>query len=312
MILPNNLWVEKYRPSKLEDYVWINAEQKKQVEAWIAEGEIPHLLLSGGPGCGKTTLAKLILKEMKVHDSDIRYVNASKETGIDYLRSLVNFCETIPYGKFRYVLLDEADRLSVNAQDMLKNTIEEYSAICRWIFTTNRPNKILAPLQSRLAQGFHVEALDKEQFVTRLATILLAEGIDLNEENLEILDEYVTVTYPDLRRCLNLLEQHCKDGQLRRPKSVKTETNSDYLVQAVSLFKSGKIHEARKLICSNASEGDYEDIYKLLYQNLSWWGDDEDKQHRAIVIIANRLKDHSLVADPEIALAACLVELSML
>ena len=312
MKLANNLWVEKYRPSKLEDYVWMNDNQKQQVESWIKAGEIPHLLLSGGPGCGKTTLARLILKELNVDESDIKYVNASNETGIDYLRNLVNFCETMPNGKFRYVLLDEADRLSQNAQDLLKNTIEEYSAICRWIFTTNRPNKILAPIASRAAQGFHIEALDKEQFVTRLAQILLAEGIDLTEENLEILDEYVTVTYPDLRRCLNLLEQNCRDGELRRPASSSKGSSADYLIQSVALFKNGKIHEARKLICANASDGDYEDIYKLLYQNLDWWGKSEDAQHKAIVIIANRLKDHSLVADPEIALAACLVELSLL
>lgn len=308
----NNLWVEKYRPTKLEDYVWMNESQRQQVQGWIKEGEIPHILLSGGPGCGKTTLARLILKELNVDDSDIRYVNASKETGIDYLRNLVGFCETMPNGKFRYVLLDEADRLSPNAQDMLKNTIEEYSAACRWIFTTNRPNKILAPLQSRAAQGFHVEALDREQYVTRIATILMAEGIDLNEENLGILDEYVTVAYPDLRRCLNMLEQNCKDGVLKRPTNSGSKGTAEYMVQAVGLFKNGKIHEARKLICANAGESDYEDIYKLLYQNLSWWGKDDETQHKAIVIIANRLKDHSLVADPEIALSAALVELSML
>jgi replication factor C small subunit len=311
MSIKNNLWVEKYRPTKLEDYVWIDDDQKRQVEGWVAEKEIPHLLLSGGPGCGKTTLARLVLREMGVDDSDIKYVNASLMTGIEGMRDIVGFCETMPSGNFRYVLLDEADRLSPNAQDSLKNMIEEYSAICRWILTTNRPHKLVGPIHSR-TQGFHVEALDREQFVTRVATILITEGVDLNEENLEILDEYVTVAYPDLRKCLNMLQQNCKDGTLRRPKASGGNSMGEYMVQAVSLFKTGKIHEARKIICANASEADYEEIYRLLYRNLDWWGSDDEAQNKAVVIIANRLKDHSLVADPEIAMAACLVELSML
>lgn len=307
----NTLWTERYRPNTIEDYVWINEGQRQQVESWIAEQEIPHLLLSGGPGVGKSSLAKLLMNALNVDSSDIKFVNASKNTGIDYIRELENFIETMPTGKYRYVILDEADRLSAQAQDSLKSMIEEYSVICRWILTTNRPNKILAPLHSRM-QGFHIEQLDREQFVTRVATILINEGIDLNEGNLEILDEYVSVTYPDLRKCINTLQQNCKNGELKRPIHTGSGSMTEYMVQAVSLFKSGKIHEARKLICANATDNDYEDIYRLLYTNLNWWSSDEDEQHKAIVIIANRLKDHALVADPEINLAACLIELSML
>lgn len=311
MSINSNLWVDKYRSTTLDDYVWIDENQRREVEGWISEGEIPHLLLSGGPGCGKTTLAKLILRELGVDESDFKYVNASNQTGIDKMREIAGFCETMPNGRFRYVMLDEADRLSPQAQDSLKSMIEEYSAVCRWILTTNRPHKIFAPIHSRL-QGYHVESLDREQFVTRAATILITEGIDLNGENFEILDEYVTVTYPDLRKCLNLLQQNCRDGQLRRPKASSGVGVSEYMIEAVALFKSGKIHEARKVVCSNASDSDYEEIYGLLYRNLEWWGNDEETQNKAIVIIANRLKDHALVADPEIAMAACLVELSML
>lgn len=307
----NQLWVEKYRPKTLDDYVWMNETQKKQVESWIKEGELPHVCFAGGPGVGKSSIARIILNELHVDPSDIKYVNASNETGIDYLRNLIGFCETMPSGKFRYILLDEADRLSIPAQDMLKNTIEEYSSVCRWIFTTNRPNKITAPLMSRLSQGFYIEALDKEQYITKLAEILLAEGIELNEDNIEILDEYVTVSYPDLRKCINLLQQNCKTGTLARPTN-NANHNSEYLVEAVSLFKQGKVHSARKLICANVVEADYEHIYRMFYKNLNWWSDDEEKQNKAIVIIANRLRDHSLVADPEINLAAAIIELSML
>jgi replication factor C small subunit len=310
MALANSLWTEKYRPKKLEDYVWINDAQRTQVEGWIRDRDIPHVLLSGGPGCGKSTLAKLMLLELNVSSSDIRFVNASHHRGIDFIRDLTGFAETMPMGDYRYVILDEADRLTSEAQDALKSMIEEYSAVCRWILTTNRPNKITGPLHSRM-QGFHVESLDREQFVTRVATILIAEGIDLTEENLEIVDEYATVAYPDLRKCINMLQQNCKDGELRRPSGNSASTMGEYMVQAVNLFKNGKIHDARKVICASANEADWEEIYKLLYRNINWWGNTEDQQHRAIVIIANRLRDHTLVADPELNMAATLIELSM-
>jgi replication factor C small subunit len=174
----------------------------------------------------------------------------------------------------------------------------------------NYPHKIIPALHSR-TQGFHIDDLDRGQFAERTATILIKEGIDLTEENLEILDEYITVTYPDLRKCINLLQQNCTDRELKRPSARSGKGSADYMVSAVSLFKAGKIHDARKIICANATSEEYEDIYKLLYRNIEWWGETEDQQNRAIVIIANRLKDHALVADPEIAMAACLIELSM-
>lgn len=310
-MVESNLWVERYRPKTLDEYVWTDESQKEQVLSWVKEKEIPNILLSGSAGVGKTTLAKCLFNELGVDPTDIRYVNASHHNGVDYYRGLSGFIETMPSGDFRYILLDEADYLSPNAQAALRSMIEEYSNICRWVLTCNYPHKIIPALHSR-TQGFHIEDLDREQFVTRAATILITEGIDLNEENLEILDEYVTVTYPDLRKCINLLQQNCTGNELKRPSARSNVGSSDYMVAAVGLFKNGKIHEARKIICENATAEEYEDIYRLLYRNLDWWGKDDDTQNRAIVIIANRLKDHALVADPEIALAACLVELSML
>ncbi len=307
----NTLWVEKYRPKSIADYVWVNDNQKTQVESWIADKVIPNLLLSGGPGVGKTTLAKCLFHELGVDDSDIKYINASQNTGVDYLRSLQGFVETMPMGEYRYVLLDEADYLSQNAQAMLRNMIEEYSNVCRWILTCNAPHKIMPALHSR-CQGFHIEHLDRELFVTRIATILITEGVDLTEENLEILDEYTIATYPDLRKCINLLQQNCTNGKLNRPNKGGNMDSMDYMIQAIGMFKQGKIHDARKVICAQAKVEDYEEIYRMLYRNLNWWSDQEDKQHQAIVIIANRLKDHALVADPEINLAACLIELSLI
>jgi len=272
----------------------------------------PHVYMTtNGILHHNTTLAKCLFNELGVDDMDIKYVNASQNTGIDYLRSLTGFVETMPMGEFRYVLLDEADYLSPSSQAMLRNMMEEYSNICRWILTCNYPNKVIPALHSR-TQGFHIEHLDRELFVERIATILIAEGVDLTAENLEILDEYSTATYPDLRKCINLLQQNCADGQLKRPAKGGGQGTMDYMIAAINLFKQGKIHEARKIVCANARTEDYEEIYKLLYRNLDWWGTTDDKQNAAIVIIANRLRDHSLVADAEINLAATLIELASL
>lgn len=307
----NKLWTEEYRPKNIVDYVWADDNQKAQVENWIKDGALPNLLISGSPGTGKTTLAKCLLNELHVDSSDIKYVNGSHTNGVDDIRALSRFIETMPNGEFRYVLLDECDFISVNGQAALRNMIEEYSSICRWLLTCNYPHKIIPALHSR-TQGFHIDKLDKEQFTTRAATILITEGVELTEDSLEILDEYITVTYPDLRKCINMLQQNSVGGKLMRPSRSSSSSSGDYMVQAVSLFKQGKIFDARKLICENAQPEEYEDIYKMLYQNLHWWGDTDDKKNKAIVIIANRLKDHALVADPEICLAACLVELSFI
>jgi len=306
----SKLWVEKYRPSKLAEYVWVDEQQRLQVEQWVSERHIPNLLLSGPAGVGKTSMAKMLLKELGVEPSDIKYVNASNENKVDDFRNLTNFIETMPIGEFRYVMLDEADRMTPNAMDLLKNTIEEYSNCSRWILTTNHPNKIIPPIKSRCT-WLHFEQLNHDQYLTRAAQVLMEEGIELDEESLDILQEYVTVCYPDLRKCINFLQSNSRNGQLHRPSgSSKSSTNQEYIINAVSLFKKGQIKEARELISTNVKESDYDDIYRLLYKNLDWWGKTENQKNMAVIQIANRLRDHQMVADPEICLSALLIELA--
>ena len=172
------LWVDKYRPNKLDGYVWRDNAQRKQVESWITEKSIPHLLLSGTPGIGKTTMAKMLVSELGVQDADVMEVNASRETGIDFIRSkIIPFISSIAWGPFKVVLLDEADRLSPQAQDSLKGIIEQYSAYARFILTCNNANMVVPALHSR-CQQFHFNKLDQTEFTARAATILVNEDVE--------------------------------------------------------------------------------------------------------------------------------------
>ena len=259
------LWVEKYRPKTVSEYVFRDNHQRKQVESWIKDKTIPHLLFSGNAGIGKTTLAKVLFNELEVNDLDVLEINASRTNSVDDIRNtIINFVQMIPFGAFKIVLLDEADYLSPNAQAALRGVMEEYHTTSRFILTCNYPNRIIPALHSR-CQGFHIERIDQTEFTARVAKILMDEGIT---PDLDILDTYVKATYPDLRKCINTVQMNSQDGTLVAPaKSDKAE--ADYKLEMTELFKAGKITEARKLVCSQARPDEIEDIYKWMYDNIT-------------------------------------------
>ena len=138
------LWVESYRPKKIEDYVWIDEHQKHMVENWVKEKSIPHLLLSGGAGTGKTTLAKVLINELELESADVLMINASRNNSVEDVRNkITNFGQTMPFGEFKVILLDEADYLSPNAQAALRGVMEQYQHVLRFIITCNYPQKIM-------------------------------------------------------------------------------------------------------------------------------------------------------------------------
>ena len=301
----HDLWVEKFRPKTIDEYVFRDEDQKHQVQGWIDSGAIPHLLFSGAPGVGKTTLAKVLLNELEVNEYDVLEINASREGKVDDVREkIIGFVQTIPFGDFKVVLLDEADYISPNGQAALRGVMETYASTARFILTCNYPTKVIPALHSR-CQGFHIDKIDKTEFTARVATVLVTEEVDVD---IDTLDSYVKATYPDLRKCINLVQMNTIDGKLVSPREGDKAT-ADYRLAVVDLFKQGKILEARKLLCNQVRPEEMDELFRWMYDNLELWDTTQDGQDKAVLIIAKGLRNIPMVADQEINLAATLVEL---
>ena len=302
------LWVEKFRPKTVNEYVFVDDSQKRQVQSWIKEGSIPHLLFSGAAGIGKTTLAKVLLNELGIESYDILEINASRENNVETVRDkIINFVQMMPFGPFKCVLLDEADYLTPNAQAILRGVMETYSSTSRFILTCNYPNRIIPAIHSR-CQGFHVLKTDQTEFTARAATILVTENVDFD---IDTLDTFVKLSYPDLRKCINLLQQNVVEGKLVSP-SAGDADSTDYRLEMVDLFKAGNIQAARKLLCNRARPEEMEEIYRWCYDNIELFGDTEEKKDSAIIIIKQGLVDHTICADSEINLSATMAKLARL
>jgi DNA polymerase III delta prime subunit len=310
MSLHNKLWVEKYRPKTTADYVFVDDRQKLQVESWIASEAIPNLLFSGEPGTGKTTLAKVLINELGIEEYDVLEINASRENGVDVIRDkILGFVQTMPFGKFKIVLLDEADYLTPAGQAMLRGDIETYNATVRFILTCNYAHRIIPALKSRCHE-VHISKPNRDEFTIRVATVLVAENIIADADTLET---YVGATYPDLRKCLNQLQTNSSSGTLLPPQNAVSDQDA-MLIEITNLFKDNKTAEARQQLLQflGLNPTRLEDIYKWAYTNLNLWGDTNQQRDAAIIVIRNGLANLSLVGIPEISLAATIIELTQI
>ena len=266
------------------------------------------MLLSGAPGTGKSTLIKVLLNELKVDPFDVLEVNASRDNGVEFIRDTVTkFSETMGVGDMRYIFLDEADGLSPPAQGVLRGTMEKYSNSVRFLLTCNYPHKVIPAIKSRCETGrMHIEKLDTSEFYMRLIDILTKENVEIDADALESI---VGSTYPDLRRGISMIQANSFGGKLALP-DADTEVVADYKIDMIALFRAKKYTDARKLICTQVQQDEYEDIYKFMYQNLDIWADgDQNKEDQAIIVIRDGLVNDTQCGDREINLSATFIEL---
>ncbi len=303
------IWSEKYRPQTLDEYVWRDQTMRQKFEEWLRDGSIPHLLLSGKSGLGKTSLAKLILKLLGVPSGDILEIPASRHRGIEEIQErIMGFVQSYPMidnpTATKFVILDEADSLSLHSQKFLRSEFDIYQATTRFILTCNHVNKIMPAVAGR-CQQFHFEALDQEDFVLRLTDILGKEQV---EYELDDLVEYINQSYPDLRKCIGLVQKSVIRGKLHPVVTADTKVD-DYLITAIEMFRDHRHLDARKLIVENASIEEYPDIFRFLYQNIELWGDSQDEQDDALIIIRDGIFKSNFVSDQEINMSATIAEL---
>jgi DNA polymerase III delta prime subunit len=299
--LSNTLWVEKYRPSNLDTYIG-NDHLKEKVSVYLESGDLPHLLLYGKAGTGKTTLAKILVKNI---ECDYLYINASDENNVDTVRNKVkNFASTMGFKDYKIIILDECDYITPNAQAALRNLMETFSKHCRFILTCNFVERIIDPIQSR-CQSFQIIPPSKKEVAKHVHGILLKENVMSNMEDLKVL---IDSGYPDIRRVINVAQRNVVKNKLKL--DTTSIIQNDYKLKLLKILKTQDkktaFKDIRQLLLDNKIT-DFADLFRLLYDKVDDWG----KGHVAecILIIAKYELSDSQVVDKEINAMAMLIEL---
>lgn len=302
----DNLWVEKYRPNTLSEMV-MSDQNRAIFEKYTKDKEIPNLLFVGPAGIGKTSLARIICKSML--ECQYLYINASDENGIDTIRTKVtNFARTKSFdGNIKCIILDETDGLSLDAQRALRNTMEEYSSLTRFILTANYNHRIIPPLQSRCQTFDLTPPLDACN--SRITSILNSEGVTI--EDAPRLEQFVHKCYPDLRKCINEIQKNTIDGVVLLDNLVKIK---DVFVESVyKIVTQGLAIKARKKVIENEHVfgGDYNELLRTLFNHIhEHTGLDQSKKAEQLLIVSEHLYRSAFVMDPEINFYSCMLSLS--
>ena len=297
----HTLWVEKYRPSNLDTYIG-NDQLKSKVKVYLESGDLPHLLLYGKAGTGKTTLAKLLVNNI---ECDYLYINASDENNVDTVRTKVkSFASTMGFKDYKIIILDECDYITPNAQAALRNLMETFSKHCRFILTCNFVERIIDPIQSR-CQSFQVIPPDRKQVAIHISNILTSENVESEVSDIALL---VNSGYPDIRRVINSAQRQSIDGKLTIDKQSIVE--NDYKLKLLEILKKQDRKSAFKNVrqlMADSQVKDYADLFRLLYDEVDGYG----KGHIAecILVIAKYELSDSQVVDKEINAMAMIIEL---
>ena len=299
--LEHSLWVEKYRPTTLDTYIG-NEHLKSKVSVYLESGDLPHLLLYGKAGTGKTTLAKLLVNNI---ECDYMYINASDENSVDTVRNKVRgFASTMGFKDYKIIILDECDYITPNAQAALRNLMETFSKHCRFILTCNFVERIIDPIQSR-CQSFQVIPPSKKEVAVHMTNILKEEGIASKVDDIAGL---VNAGYPDIRRVINSCQRQCVDGMLVVDKQSLVE--SDYKMKLMEIIKKENKKDAfkgvRKLL-ADSQVTDFAELYKLMYDEVDSYGTGHIAE--CILILAKYQLSDSQVVDKEINAMAMIIEL---
>lgn len=301
------LWVEKYRPKSLDEYIFHGDAHKKAFQQMVKNKTIPHLIFSGAQGTGKTTIAQILINELNVDSTDILVINGSDETGVDAMRDKIkSFISTYAMSELKVVQLEEADYLSPSSQAVLRKYMEDFNEQARFILTCNYENKIIPAIKSR-CQQYRFKSSDRDEIAELAAKILISEKIKFT---IELLDKYIAVGYPDIRKIINLLQQNSISGVLQ-PLTTETEAG-DYKFKLLDMINIDDWYAARNIVCENVVTEEWEDLYRFLYENLdkSRKFSKKDNWESGIVIITDHLYKNSIIADPEINAAAMFIRLS--
>ena len=299
--IKNTLWVEKYRPSKLDSYIG-NQHLRSKVKVYIESGDLPHLLLYGRAGTGKTTLAKLLVNNI---ECDYLYINASDENSVDVVRDKVkNFASTLGFKDMKVIILDECDYITPNAQAALRNLMETFSKNCRFILTCNYVERIIDPIQSR-CQSFQIIPPDRKEVAVHLNTILTKEGV---KSDIEDIVTIVNGGFPDLRRVINAAQRQVVDGKLVIDEGMSIQ--NDYKNQVLEILKTQDKKNCFKNIrqlLADSKVTDFSDLFRLLFDTVDDWG----RGHVAecILVLAQYQQSDAVVVDKEINIMAMFIEI---